>query len=297
MTSSAARAPAAELGHQGLPELVLQFAQANRCHEIVQGMQAHIKGSDCEDPFCAVELPAACSVFRQTVQKALLLRSGVQHSLVDKQKLAGFLATPGRQDLLRNYARLWEEEWRLSWLSVLQTVDTATGGKGHRSCAHSTFPIRLLGSTVPTRRPWRMFPVRRLRRTATPQDDKRNANLVVSAMRSFFSKAIQMVHLEANEVLRLTKAFVEALVSDMSFMQCFSSSMIPEEQRHKEYRTEEDSLLGLTYMTLVLQTDLHNKKVGRKHWDMRKFMAAGKDIGVTPGLMRQIYKHVKKGPL
>merc|ERR1719195_1289798 len=127
-----------------------------------------------------MEVPAACSVFRQTVQKAVVLRSGVQHSLVDKQKLASFLATPGCQDLLRNYARLWDEEWRISWLSVLQAVDTAAGGKGHRSCARSSFPLRLLGNTLPTRRLWR---------TDTPQDDKRNGNLMVSAMRSFFSMA------------------------------------------------------------------------------------------------------------
>lgn len=73
--------------------------------------------------------------------------------------------------------------------------------------------------------------------------------------------------------------------------------MLPKEERHRDYQTEEDSLLGLTYMTLVLQTDLHNKKVARKTWDRRKFMAAGKDIGVTQGLMLQIYKNIKKGPL
>lgn len=252
-------------------------------------MHANMLGSGCEVPSFELEVSAVCSALGQTLQeKALLLRRGVQHSLVDRQKLARFLASPSRQDLLQNYARLWEEEWRMSWLSVLQTGESATESKGHCSCARSGFPIKHVRN---------MFPIRRLRRIDTPQEDKRNGKLVVNAMRSFFSTAIHMVHLEANEVLRLSKAFVEALVSDAFFLQCFSLSMLPKEERHREYQTEEDSLLGLTYMTLVLQTDLHNKQVAKKTWDRIKFMTAGKDIGVTPGVMLQIYKTVKKGPL
>jgi len=245
-------------------------------------------GSGCEVPSCELEVSAVCSALGQTLQEKALLRRGVQHSLVDRQKLARFLASPGSQDLLQNYARLWEEEWRISWLSVLQTGESATEGKGHCSCARSRFPIKHVRS---------MFPIRRLLCIDTPQEDKRNGKLVVNAMRSFFSMAIHMVHLEANEVLRLSKAFVEALVSDAFFLQYFSLSMLPKEERHREYQTEEDSLLGLTYMTLVLQTDLHNKKVAKKMWDRIKFMTAGKDIGITPGVMLQIYKTLKKGPL
>lgn len=68
----------------------------------------------------------------------------------------------------------------------------------------------------------------------------------------------------------------EALVSDASFLQCFSSSMLPEAER-KTYRTPEEVLFGLTYTTLMLNTDLHNKQVGSKMWDMKKFVGAGKD--------------------
>jgi len=281
MNSAGARAPATEFSQHGLAELVFQFAKVNKCQEIVQGIQAHMLRS-------ALDVPAACSVFRQTVQqKALLLRCGVQHSLVDRQKLAKFLASPVCQDLLQNYARLWEEEWRISWLPVLQTGESAAAGKDHRSSAHR-FPMRLVRCSFPIGCVWHI---------GTPQEDKRNGNLVVNAMQSFFSMAIHMVHVEANEVLTLNKAFVKALVSDVSFLQCLSSSMRPKEERHQEYQTEEDSLLGLTYVTLLLQTDLHNRKVARKTWNRGKFMDAGKDIGFTPGVMLQIYKNVKKGSL
>lgn len=47
----------------------------------------------------------------------------------------------------------------------------------------------------------------------------------------------------------------------------------------------------------MLNTDMHNKSVGQKMWDTKKFVSAGKDCGVTGGLMMQIYKNVQKEEL
>jgi len=226
----------------------------------------------------------ACCVHTKTVEEqAWFLRDGVQNLLVDKQQLSKFLASncPERRELLQAYTRLWEAEWRLSWLSVMQA--TKTPAKGNRSassaCKTSRFSTMVsCGSNV-------------------LQEDNQNSNMVVNAMRSFFSEAIQMAHLEAAEVQRLIEAFVEALISDASLLRCLSASLLSEGERHPDYQTEEEILFGLTYMTIMLQTDLHNKNVKRKIWDTRKFTEAGRTISVTSGFMSQIYKNVKESPL
>jgi len=50
-------------------------------------------------------------------------------------------------------------------------------------------------------------------------------------------------------------------------------------------------------MSIMLQTDLHNRNVTRKIWSARKFMQAGKTVSVTSDFMLQIYKNVKEAPL
>merc|ERR1712187_765662 len=66
-------------------------------------------------------------------------------------------------------------------------------------------------------------------------DDKSNGGLFISALRSFFATALRMSQLEADPVQRVIEAFAEALVSDASFLQCFTASMLPEVER-KTYR-------------------------------------------------------------
>merc|ERR1712187_851426 len=94
--------------------------------------------------------------------------------------------------------------------------------------------------------------------SVTP-DDKSNGNLFISALRSFFAAALRMSQLEADPVQRVIEAFAEALVSDAAFLEHFSHSMLPEAER-KTYRTPEEVLFGLTYTTLMLNTDMHNKQ-------------------------------------
>jgi len=164
---------------------------------------------------------------------------------------------------------------------VLQAANTSTKGNRSGSFACKT----------------RRLSMRMLRGTATLQEGNRNGDMLVDAMRSFFSDAIHMAHLEADEVQRLIEAFVEALISDASFLQCLSASLCSEKDRRSEYQTEEEILFGVTYMTIMLQTDLHNKNVIKKIWNPRKFMEAGKTISVTSGFMLQIYRNVKESPL
>merc|ERR1719436_1919288 len=97
----------------------------------------------------------------------------------------------------------------------------------------------------------------------TPED-RNNGNLFTSALRSFFATALRMSQLEADPVQRVIEAFAEALVSDASFLECFASSMLPEIER-KTYRTPDEVLFGLTYTTLMLNTDMHNKQVAQRN--------------------------------
>jgi len=97
-------------------------------------------------------------------------------------------------------------------------------------------------------------------------------------------------------VQRVVEAFAEALVSDRAFLDCFTASMLPEEER-KEQKKTEDVIFMLTYMTIMINTDLHNHKVANKMWDVKKFVRAHRDCGVTTGLMNEIFKHIQKEEL
>lgn len=239
-------------------------------------------------------------------EKAWLFRRGVHFALVDKQQIAKFLSShrPACKELLKTYTRLWEAEWRRGWSDVLRTGVEATddsGSPGSRSTrdgrameASETSGAARPGSKAApkkSKRDWIFGMV-----SSVSPEDKSNGNLFISALRSFFATALRMSQLEADPVQRVIEAFAEALVSDAGFLTCFTSSMLPEAER-KTYRTPEEVLFGLTYTTLMLNTDLHNKQVAQKMWDTKKFVGAGKDCGVTGGLMMQIFKNVQKEEL
>jgi len=251
------------------------------------------------------DVPPPCPDHELTVvEKAWLLRRGVQHALVDKQQLAKFLAghKAGCQELLQAYTKLWEAEWRLSWPQVLAAADTAAEDSGGSPASR---PESAHSAATTERGQQRAHSRPRSRKTPQPfvgmfhrmnTDDKRNGDLVVSAMRSFFSEAVYMAQLEADPVQRVIETFAESLTRDASFLASFEASMLPEKER-KDYLTPEEVLFALTYTTIMLQTDCHNKQVTQKTWDKKKFENAGKGVGVTPGLMLAIYKHVQKEPL
>jgi len=252
------------------------------------------------------EVPPPCPDHELSVQeKAWLLRRGVQHALVDKQQLAKFLAgpKPDCQELLTAYTRLWESEWRLHWPQILPAVETAAEDSGgspasRPESAHSgpaSERHQQRAHSRPRGRKNQMLTAISMQFSIS-SEDQRNGDLVVSAMRSFFSTAMYMAQLEADPVQRVIEAFAAALTRDTSFLECFEASMLPEKER-REYKSPADVLFGLTYTTIMLQTDVHNKQVTSKMWDKKKFEAAGKSVGVTPGLMLQIYKRVQKEPL
>merc|ERR1740130_2316020 len=116
------------------------------------------------------------------------------------------------------------------------------------------------------------------------EDDKANGDMFSDALRSYFATALRMSQLEADCVQRVIEAFAAALVNDKPFSEAFSLSMLPEKER-KTYCTPEEVLFGLAYTTMMLNTDAHNTQVTQKMWDTKKFVAAGKDCGVTSGLM------------
>mmetsp|Transcript_94798 Transcript_94798/g.292261 ORF Transcript_94798/g.292261 Transcript_94798/m.292261 type:complete len:135 (-) Transcript_94798:64-468(-) len=132
--------------------------------------------------------------------------------------------------------------------------------------------------------------------SGVPPEDRDNGNLFVSALRSFFASELRISQLEHDPVQRVIEAFAEALVSDVAFLECFGRSMLPERER-RAYRTPDEVIFGLTYTTVMLNTDMHNKQVAQKMWDTRKFVSAGKDCGVTGGLMLQIFKNIQKEEL
>jgi len=240
--------PAAELSQQDMSKVVWQLAMEHECLDMVHETHRQDWKGGFREPFSVLEVPkqsvaactidqlfefniAACCIHKLTVQEqACLLLRGVQHLLVDRQQLAKFLSSnsPDCRELLQAYASLWEAEWRLSWLSVLQAAKTSTEDNRGSSVTRKT----------------RRFSMRILCGTDTLQEDNKNGNMFVDAMRSFFSEALHMAHLEADEVQRLIEAFVEALISDASFLRCLSASMYSERERLQTIRQRKRSSLG-----------------------------------------------------
>mmetsp|Transcript_117316 Transcript_117316/g.378620 ORF Transcript_117316/g.378620 Transcript_117316/m.378620 type:complete len:502 (+) Transcript_117316:1-1506(+) len=249
------------------------------------------------------EVPAPCPQHELSLrERAWLLRCGVRHAMVDRQQLARFLAghRPGCAELLKAYARLWEVEWRQAWTSVLH-AEAAEDSAGSPASRQSSRGARSSDSGRSGGRP--RSRQRRSRRewisgmfSGVLPEDRSNGKLFVSALRSFFATALRMSQLEADPVQRVIEAFADALVSDTSFLDCFSLSMLPERER-RAYRTPDEVIFGLTYTTLMLNTDTHSKQVAQKMWDTKKFVAAGKDCGVTGGLMMQIFRSIRREEL
>eukprot|EP00930_Biecheleria_cincta_P084880 TRINITY_DN74304_c0_g1_i1.p1 TRINITY_DN74304_c0_g1~~TRINITY_DN74304_c0_g1_i1.p1 ORF type:complete len:1265 (-),score=176.35 TRINITY_DN74304_c0_g1_i1:136-3930(-) len=251
-------------------------------------------------------VPAPCDDFDLSDnQKSWVYLRGAQLALLDKQNLARFLASHKAhcKALLKAYTTLWESEWRRQWRTTLEE-DSAPSSPGSRQSSRSG-SVGAGGATSDSARPRARSRGRMTKRewimgmvggTSSTADDKSNGNLFVSAMRSFFANAIKMSQLEADPVQRVIEAFAEALVADASFLSCFSNSMLPEKER-KTYKTPDEVIFGLSYTTLMLNTDMHNKQVAQKMWDTKKFVGAGKDCGVTGGLMAEIFKHVQSEEL
>lgn len=245
------------------------------------------------------DVPSACGELELGVEeKAWLFRRGVCLAMVDKQQLAKFLGShrPTCKELLKAYTRLWEAEWRRGWQGNDAAEDSASS-PASRSTREGEGAEADRGGRRPPSKPrkskrdWIFGMV-----SGVNSDDKTNGNLFIGALRSFFATALRMSQLEADPVQRVIEAFAEALVNDSAFMESFTPSMLPEAER-KTYRTPEEVLFGLTYTTLMLNTDTHNKQVSQKMWDTKKFVGAGKDCGVTGGLMMQIFKNVQKEEL
>lgn len=246
------------------------------------------------------EVPSACPSYElKAHEKVWLLRRGVQHALVDKQQLAKLLSghRPHCRELLREYAKLWEAEWRQGWSSILcasEAAEDSTGSPASRGGQSSDSGRAAQRRRAKQTRKRDLFLTNFF--SNMTKEDQNNGNLFVSALRSFFATELRLSQLEHDPVQRVIEAFAEALVSDESFLEYFSQSMLPEKER-KAYRKPEDVLFGLTYTTVMLNTDMHNKQVAQKMWDTRKFIGAGKDCGVTGGLMLQIFKNIQKEEL
>jgi len=223
----------------------------------------------------------------------------VQCALVEKQDLARFLsgAKEPAPTLLAAFTKLWEQEWRQG-IADLAAVPSpgSPSGYNHSRCASAPAAVAAPAPT-PSAESDALARIRRLirRETVAPAEEK-NGDMIVSALRSFFAEALHVAQLEANNVMRIVEAFASSLASDNSFVVALTPSMLPLEQR-QSYRTPEEILFGLTYTTMMLNTDVHSTQVGQKTWDHQKFIAAGKDCGVQGALMAQIYKRVSENEL
>jgi len=247
------------------------------------------------------EVPPPCSDRELTLQEqAWLFRRGVQLALVDKQSLAQYLSSHkgNRPELLRQYTTLWEVEWQATRPTYGDGGDESGGSPGASGRAKPGGPTAAVAGSGAQRRSTSRPRGRAMDKifdmfSGISGIDKANGDMFVDAMRSFFATALRVSQLEADCVQRVIESFTAALVNDKQFIEGFTPSMLPEKER-KEYRTPEEVLFGLTYTTLMLNTDAHSQQVTQKMWDTKKFVGAGKGCGITSGCMMQIFKNVQK---
>jgi len=229
------------------------------------------------------DIPLGCPEATLTKnEEAWLFRRGVQYSLIDRQKFAKYvsLPKPDPQELIKVYAQLWENEWRTHCPIVLAETDAVEGKDRKRRTRWNFGADRLFGML-----------------SHAGGIDETNGDLLVDAFRSFFCNALRLSQLEADPVLRTIESFSAALMADPEFNKSFSQSMLPEAER-PTYKNPEDVLFATTYMTLTINTELHNNAVGEKTFeDRKKLSEAAKTCGVTLGLMMQIYHNVSKEEL
>jgi len=223
-------------------------------------------------------VPSACAVRELIVEDQVwLFRRGVELSFVEKRVFAEYISGSKGQApaLLKAFSELWESEWQATAFQKLLGDDSTATDNSRSGQRKSKNWLRNI-----------------VNREATEPQDRKNGDVFMSALRSFFADSLRVSQLEANNVMRIVEAFAAALSADATFIQVFSPSMLPEKER-KVYRTHEEVLFGLTYTTMMLNTDAHNKQVGTKMFDKKKFVEkAGKDCGVRPGVMSRIYKRV-----
>jgi len=218
------------------------------------------------------QLTIACPLWPLNVSEvkandtAWLLRRGVEAGLVDKEQLAQLLGGHKGQQLLSEFSKLWEVEWRLD-----HSEKNATEKEGLRE--------HMVQSSV------NLF-------SSSGSQHYQNAVILTSAMRSFFSGALRMVKCEANYVLRIVEAFATVLSEDVVVASTLNASLLPNDG-NCAYCNIEEVIFGLTYTTMMLNTDCHSSHVANKMWYLKKFTAAHKDCGVVPDLMTEIFRLVK----
>mmetsp|Transcript_40566 Transcript_40566/g.95357 ORF Transcript_40566/g.95357 Transcript_40566/m.95357 type:complete len:1264 (+) Transcript_40566:129-3920(+) len=240
-------------------------------------------------PPSEVPEPAPERDFSQEEVAWLFLR-GAQFALLDRQPLAAALGNhkgPAK-DLLKLYTTLWKEEWKST---VPADMFSGGGTTARRSRGESDMTRTSTTKSGRSKSPstWLGKLTAGVIEGGGSPIDSTNGDLFMMALRSYFATAIRMSQLEADCVQRVVEAFAGALAGDPDFIKSFSQSMLPEKDR-KVYVSEDDVVFGLTYMTIMLNTDAHNSQVTEKTWDYKRFVASGKDCGVTGGLMAQVFK-------
>jgi len=234
------------------------------------------------------DIPLGCPEATLTKnEEAWLFRRGVQYALIDRQKFAKYvsLPKPDPQELIKVYTQMWENEWRAQCPHLIAETDAGEGKGRRRSASKSRSGRWNFGAD-------RFFGML----SQAGGIDETNGDLVVDALRSFFCNALRLSQLEADPVERAVESFSAALIADPVFNKSFSQSMLPEAER-TTYIKPEDVLFATTYMTLSVNTELHNNAVGQKTFDRKMFGETGKTCGVTAGLMMQIYHNVSKEEL
>jgi len=235
------------------------------------------------------DIPLGCPEATLTKnEEAWLFRRGVQHALIDRHRFATYvsLPRPHPQELIKVYTQMWENEWRAQCSHFI--TETNPGEvKGRRRSASKSRARR-----------WSFGADRFFCMLSRPGEgiDETNGDLLVDAFRSFFCNAFLLSEMEADPVQRAVESFSAALMADPEFNMSFSQSMLPEAQR-TTYKKPEDVLFATTYMTLVINTELHSNAVGKKTFNRKTFGETGKTCGVTAGLMMQIYHNVSKEEL
>lgn len=205
-------------------------------------------------------------------EKAKVLRLAVRAGVVSLMRLSEVLSRLAHNELLTAYCRAWAMEFFRSYFLSRQA------SFGEVPNAHRSFFSR-----------------------HSPQERfmRQCGRLVVDAMRDFFWRAMWAGGLESGPLQRLVDAFAAALSSHPDVSVRLEQSLVPPMDRLPDVPDIERSVFFMTYLTLQLNTQLHNPNRGHgPQSSVRVFASMGRRVpGFQEPFSKKVYDLVRREPL
>jgi hypothetical protein len=199
--------------------------------------------------------------------QARLLRDGVALNAVDPAELAAYLGKERCHDLREAYSAQWVAGWLNSYLEYRQD-----------KYAHA-----------PEEQKATWF------RKGQEVFVRQCGRVLIDGMRSFFGRAIKLVGVEQEAMIRLVEAFARELCLDPTIQSRFQYVVA---EKPKDVESLEQAVFLLTYNALILNTATHNPQARGKAQTKKEFAEQSRSVsGFRTEFCEKMWDLVKREPL